>query len=105
MDSKVYVTQENTALNYLPAEDFGEIVFITRNDFSPIRNSLSNVELINDIERALKSFNPDVDYITVSGSPVVAAVVFMVLAKKTKHVQILRWSNRDRLYQPIYISL
>jgi len=104
MTARVFVTQENPNLNYLPAEAFGDIEFLAREDFSPVRNSLHNEALIQKIRHKLKEFNPDIDFITVSGSPVVAAVVFMILAEKTKTVNILRWSNRDHVYQHLVID-
>ena len=104
MKARVFVTQENPNLNYLPAEEFGDIVFLTREDFSPVRNSLHNGALMTDVRTKLKDFDPERDYITVSGSPVVAAVVFMILSERTRLVNILRWSNRDHLYQHLVIN-
>lgn len=103
--AKVYVTQENPALNYLPAEEFGEIVFLTKDDFSVIKNSLVNEALVADLQRKLKAFIPDDDFMVISGSPAVSAAVFMLLRERTKRVKILRWSNRDRIYQPLVIQL
>lgn len=105
MKAKVFITQENPNLNYLPAEQFGDIVFLTREDFSLVRNSLHNDALIAEVRQKLKEFNPETDYITVSGSPVVAAVVFMILSEKTKTVNMLRWSNRDHVYQHLVINV
>lgn len=102
---KVHVTQENPALNYLPAEQFGEIVFLTKDDFSLVKNSLANEALINSLRHKLKNFDPDDDYMVISGSPAVSAVVFMLLRERTPRVKILRWSNRDRVYQPLSITL
>jgi len=105
MAAKVYVTQENPALNYLPAEAFGDVIFMTRNDFSPMRNSLGNEALIAELRQKLQNFNPKVDYLTISGSPVVTAAVFMLLREVTDTVNILRWSNRDKMYQHLVISV
>lgn len=101
---RVFVTQENPALNYLPAEEFGDVVFLTREDFSPVRNSLHNDALMAEVRSKLKDFDPERDFITVSGSPVVTAVVFMILSERTRIVNILRWSNRDHLYQHLVIN-
>ena len=106
MTSKVFVTQEQEKLNYSPAEEYGEVVFITRNEFSIMKASLRNEALIDEIASKLKSFDPSVDYITVSGSPVVAATVFLVLGlRKVRSVNMLRWSNRDCVYHPVTIQL
>lgn len=105
MDAKVFVTQENPNLNYLPAEEFGEIVFLTRSEFSPIRNSLNNDRLLDEIRSKLKEFRPKEDYIVISGSPVVAGIVFMLIREITETLNVLRWSNRDHVYQHLVISI
>lgn len=103
--SKVFITQENPNLNYLPAEAFGEIVFMTRGDLSPVRNSLNNEALIDELRVKIREFDVKADFIVISGSPVVAAAVFMLLRERTETVNVLRWSNRDRVYQHLVISL
>lgn len=105
MTAKVLVTQENPNLNYLPAEQFGEVHFLTRLDFSPIRNSLTNDAVIKELRDKLRDYNPQTDYIVISGSPVVSSVAFMIIREKTDTVNILRWSNRDQMYQHLVISL
>jgi folate-dependent tRNA-U54 methylase TrmFO/GidA len=105
MDRKVYITQENPNLNYIPAEEFGEVIFLTRGDFSPMKNSLNNDKLIEEIRTKLKKFHPVDDYLVISGSPVVSAAVFMIVREITDTVNILRWSNRDRLYQHLVVSI
>ena len=104
--SKVFVTQEQTKLNYLPAEKFGEIRFITRDEFSPVASSLSNVHLMGCIREALSDFREEEDYIVFSGSPTVAAAVFASMGKLgIAAFRVLRWSNRDGSYTPIGITL
>ena len=97
----VWVTQENPSFNYLPAEEYGEVNFITAQDFSPMANSLTNVAVINSIRDALTRFNADEDFILPSGSPVVSAAVFMAVGRITKKARVLKWSNRDQNYIPI----
>lgn len=104
-NSRVFVTQEMNKLNYLPAQKFGEITFLTRDEFSSVRTSLGNKELIANVYDKLKDFNPEVDYIVFSGSPTVAAAVFAILGKMTTHFTILRWSNRDSFYAPVTIDI
>ena len=102
---KVFITQENPNLNYSPAEQFGDVHFLTRGDFSPIKNSLNNEFIVDELRKKLKDYNPATDYLVVSGSPVVSAVVFMLIREITQVVRILRWSNRDQVYQPLFISI
>lgn len=101
----VFVTQEMPKLNYLPAEKFGSITFLTRDDFSPVASSLSNAKLLEDIRSKLTKYDPSEDYIVFSGSPTVAAAVFAFLGSICKTIRVLRWSNRDMNYTPITINL
>lgn len=105
--SRVFVTQENPTLNYLSAEEFGDITFMSRGDYSPIKNSIANEKLLADLQRHLKSFDIDKDYIVVTGSPIVAAAVFLLLGRfgYAHKVNVLRWSNRDHTYQPVTIDI
>jgi hypothetical protein len=105
MTSKVFITQENPNLNYLPAEAFGEIHFLTRSDFSPVKNSLNNENLVAELRQKLKEYEPARDYLVISGSPVVSGVAFMLIRERTDMVNILRWSNRDQLYQHLTITI
>lgn len=105
MDTKVFITQENPNLNYLPAEEFGEIIFLTRGEYSPVKNSLNNDKLIDELRSKLKMFRPRIDYMVISGSPVVSGIVFMLIREMTDTLNVLRWSNRDRVYQPLVVSI
>lgn len=104
-NSRVFITQENPNLNYLPAEQFGEIVFLTHHDYSVVRNSLRNEAVVEEIRTNLRNYDPKNDYIVISGSPVIAGIVFMILREKTEEMNILRWSNRDHLYQHLVVSI
>lgn len=102
---KVYITQE-TRYDFSPAEIFGEITFITRDDLNNLRQSQHNETLVARVKDALKHYDPEYDWLVISGSPYVAALVFMLIGmRKPRHVQILRWDNRDFKYQPLHIEL
>ena len=104
--AKVFITQEQTKLNYLPAEKFGEIVFITCDEFSAVAGSLTNARLMSRVWDVLEHFNPEEDYLVFSGSPTVAAAVFAVVGKMDFDAfRVLRWSNRDNAYTPITIDI
>ncbi len=105
MNPRVFVSQEHGQLDYTPAESFGDVVFLTRLDWSPVRSSLTNTALVQEIRDRLRDFRPDEDFITTSGSPVVAGIVFMILREKTDSVNVLRWSNRDHRYQHLVINV
>lgn len=101
----VWVTQETPQYNYLPAERFGDLKFITNKDFSAVRGSIINSDLMTAIRTAVRDIDVENDYMVVSGSPAVTAVVFMMLGMRTRMLRMLRWSNRDMGYTPIVLEI
>jgi hypothetical protein len=106
---RVFVTQEvrnpRTNIDYSPARKFGDVKFLTIMDFSSDDDSISNKVLVEELRSRLQDFNPTTDFIVTTGSPLVSAVVFMILRERTTFVQFLRWSNRDFCYNKVTISL
>lgn len=102
---RVFVTQENQNQNYRPAEQFGEVVFLTRGELSPIKNSLNNTAIMADLRKKLKDFRAEVDFIAPSGSPIITGLAFVILAERTDRFTALRWSNRDGAYMPIPVQI
>lgn len=105
MTNKVYVTQEGPH-DFLPAQQFGEIVFLTAADLSNVKNSKINEILLTTIRRQLLRFDPEQDYIAIAGSPYVSAAVFLILGRLGhRNIRVLRWSNQSRSYTPLHIEL
>lgn len=108
---RVFVTQENAMLNYAPAEHFGEVVFLTSRETSPIAGSLANATIVDEVSRRLADFDFERDYICPSGSPTVTGVAFFLLGQQTarapanRTLRVLRWSNRDRVYQLVPLNV
>ena len=107
--SRVFVTQEvrnsRTNIDYTPARAFGDVQFLTIMDYSSDESSIFNKVLVEEIRSRLSQFDPERDYVVVTGSPLVAAVVFMILRERTSRVKFLRWSNRDYRYYEVTINL
>ena len=105
MTAKVWVTQE-TNLNFMPAEKFGEIRFLAREDVSNIQKSLHNEKLVTHIRGGLAEYDNDNDFIVIAGSPYVAALVFLMLGREGyRSVKVLRWDNRSFEYIPMMIEM
>lgn len=105
--SKVFITQENSNFNYVPAEDFGTLVFMTSLEFSKYKDSQINKNILATIKAQIDKFNPEADYVLLSGSPVVNGAVFLALGEKfgfSEEINILKWSNRDGVYQTMTIN-
>lgn len=105
MQPRVFVTQE-TSHDFRAAEQFGTVEFVTAGDLNNMRQSLHNERLIADVKDKLKDFDPERDWLVITGSPYVSALVFLLLGmKKFRSVRILRWDNRDFCYVPLHIEL
>jgi hypothetical protein len=102
---EVYVTQEVLTANYGPAEEWGEVKFITVSELSNVPNSLHNAKVVAGIRSKLAEFRPDVDYIAPSGSPIITGLVFAVLRERTSKFNILKWNSRDKAYSAIKINV
>ena len=102
---RVMITQE-TEHSFIDAEQYGTVVFITRDDLNNTKGSLHNEALFRTIKAMLRDFNPDTDYIAPSGSPYVTAAVFLVLGNMGfKNIKILRWDNRGFNYNILHFDL
>ena len=102
---KVFVTYE-TNHDFSEAERYGEITFLTSDDLSNVRGSVRNEGILSNIRNKLKKFDAENDWIVVTGSPYVAAAVFLILGnRKIRSVNVLRWDNRDFVYRPMHIEL
>lgn len=108
----VFVTQENSMLNYAPAEQFGSVAFLTSREASPVAGSLTNASIVEELRSKLRNFDFDFDHLCPSGSPTVNGLAFFILAEsasrespRPKSLRVLRWSNRDRVYQPVVFKL
>lgn len=104
----VWVTQESD-FDYSQAEELGEIKFVTAKDFRSFMQSVFNEDLSAEIRSKIASFDHSKDYLLFSGSPYVSAAVLAELvqmsARRPNKVRILRWSNRDRKYQPFTMNI
>jgi hypothetical protein len=102
---KVYVTQEVSYADYQQAERFGEVVFLCTSEVSNITGSLHNKKLLNVIRERFRAYDPEVDYIAPSGSPIITCLVMAFAREKGTTFNFLKWSNRDRQYSQVTFDL
>lgn len=100
---RVWVTQES-GHDYTSAEKYGDVKFVTANDFSNSINSLVNKQLLEQIRRAAREFVPG-DWIVIAGSPYVAASFIQEIGRiyAVGNLNFLRWDNRDYEYRELKI--
>lgn len=102
---KVFITQEVMTANYQDVERFGDPVFLSTSEVSNVPDSLHNRKLVAFIRSRFAAYNPSVDFIAPSGSPIVAGLVFAMAREKGTTFNLLKWNNRDRQYTPIRVSI
>lgn len=99
MKPRVFVTQ-NTSLRIAPAEKYGEIRFLTCDEFNDNVRSEHNAGLIMDMYRHLKTFDPKRDYMLPVGSQVVTGMAFAILGCLVldTDITVLRWDTANKCY-------
>lgn len=107
MSSKVYITQETHRLNFTDAERFGEVVFMSVGETSPMKSSIRNKAIVSDIKRMAAQFDHKQDYLLLSGDPVITAIAFHEIMARTpdKAVMLLKWDNQSKSYNDIVVAL
>lgn len=102
---KVYVTQEVTTANYADVERFGSPVFLSASEVSNVPDSLHNQKLVGLIRDRFADYDPAIDYIAPSGSPIISGLVFAIAREKGDTFKVLKWNNRDRIYTAVRIGV
>lgn len=95
--AKIYAVQENNRMDYSPAEDHGELVFLTAQEISPVAASLKNADILDGIRRRLNWFDPEVDMMLFTGSPVTMGFAFHLAYRMAQGAGVpLRYLQWDR---------
>jgi len=107
--NKVYIVQENHRFSYDDAEQYGELCFMTRLEFSSNANSLNNQTIQEQIYTNAQQFEVD-DYLLLTGNPVSMAFAFHLVAMKLasgghKSIRVLKWDNMVGKYVSIEINI
>lgn len=102
--SKVYIIQEMTRMNYLPAASFGQIDHLTRLEFKPLQNSNQSEYVLDEVSAKLSNFDPSSDYIIMTGGPVLIGLVIHALLDKHGYVKVLHWDRQELKYMPFTLT-
>jgi len=95
----VFVTQEQSRINYSQAEDYGDIVFLSLHDIPTVHTSLRASSAMKEISSKLKGYRPGIDYLLPSGSPLnIACAMLMAAHKNADTHNILKWEARAQKY-------
>jgi len=102
---RVFVTQEQSHINYEQAESFGDVVFVSESDIPTVSSSLRCANAIQRMTTIMDTYIPNVDFILPSGSPINIAAVMMLAGRSGDTHNILKWENRSCSYTRVALSL
>lgn len=97
----VYVVQENPRMDYAPAEAYGDVVFMTADEYSPVASSLRNADIIHDVCRHMDKFEPANDHLVLTGNPVIMGYAFHKAFQKAGAVKCLQWDRHRSEYREV----
>ena len=109
--SKVFVVQEQHTLDYSQAEVWGEVEFLTAREYKPLRGSLLNEEIQEEVRRKLeKFFNPQSDWLVLTGNPTMIGWAMIVAADVARHygqdtLGVLQFDRARGGYRESYLNL
>lgn len=99
--SKVFVVQENNRIDYSDAERYGDVVFLTAEEFKSTRGSLRNEAMLTQVRVKMSGYNPSEDYLLLTGNPIMIGYVFHVALTKGKSITCLQWDRFTNNYKPV----
>jgi len=102
--SKVFVTQYSPRLQFVEAEDFGEVQFLTDKEYrpEPVPPTVNQTTNKMIMRKLVSEYIPGEDYILLTGSSIPNVVAGMAIAKMPGPHRLLKWSNRMKKYE-LYI--
>lgn len=91
--SKVYITQDVGKINFLPAEDYGELVPVINGyvNHTQLKRTMGRMQ---DVLRDITSE----DWLVPAGHPALIALAGHIMADRTGVIRILAWDNMTERY-------
>jgi len=87
----VYIVQPHASLNFLPAEEHGELKFIYP---AGLQAYVDTDDLVLTARRKLAQVNHD-DFLVLTGDPVLMGIAFNIFSEKTDgFIKSLKWDRR-----------
>lgn len=103
----IYCVQEMQNYDYSDAERFGEMIFLTHKEYNmSAKNSEMNKEILQNAVSRLANFNPDKDYLLLTGAIITQGLCLAYLWNRgfTK-LRCLKFDNRIQRYQSHDVSV
>ena len=111
MRSRVFVLQESVIpgtaipMDYSPAEIYGDVEFVLRYDPSHQSRSPINRQALDDLERMVRVYDEETDYIVLTGSPIVFFLAGAAFMSAGKSPTLLTWDRRTQTYRKNTLEL
>ena len=104
--AKVFVTQYTKNLNFAEASNYGEVVFLTKEEYrpEPVVGGV-NERVTAQILAGMSDYIPGTDFIITTGSAIPNVVVGVILARHLGRHNILKWNNRYDRYELFKIQI
>jgi hypothetical protein len=100
--AKVYVVQETMRHNVLPAQQFGELIFLLP---PQVQIGFSPGPMVSRMKRALREFT-DTDYLLLIGDPAAMSIAAVLAAQyNSGRFRLLKWDKREMKYYPIAVDI
>lgn len=93
-----------TAMDYSPAEAYGELKFITRTDLPFHTNSTFFNVWCDDVQSFVEKYNPETDYIITTGQPAAIFAMGFALGRVNKTPRFLVWRREDNAYRVLNLQ-
>jgi len=93
--TKVYITQDVGKINFLPAEEYGELVPIINGyvNHTQLKRSMARMQdMMREITRD--------DWLVPAGHPALIALAGHLMADRTGTIRLLAWDNMTERYVP-----
>jgi hypothetical protein len=100
--AKVFVVQETMRHNVLPAQQFGDLVFLLP---TQVQIGFSPGPMVNRMKRVLRDFT-DQDYLLLIGDPAAMSIAAAIASQYNNgKFRFLKWDKREMKYYPIVVDL
>lgn len=91
---RVFAIQNNPNLNFTPAVQFGDVVYLLPGGAF----NISSPMIASVLRLKLADFNPDKDFILPVGAPIAIGLTFALLLKKYKEISYLEYDRIEQKY-------
>lgn len=100
--SKVYVIQEDPKKNLTRAKEYGQLVIL----MPPNQVTFDSSFAVDMMEKKLKDFDYDEDFLLLVGDPVLIAIASAIVAGVTGGIfKVLKWDRLESDYNALDIDV